>query len=150
MKPFSILLIKILGLYLALKTLFSVIPAIFSPNFHEVLSSEWIPILIASVVIPIIGGAVLWFTASALAEKIHGGNEAKINSTDDELVRAGTFLIGVFLLIQHIGILVGRYTTSGDIAYGSVVVLAASILMVFGTGIFGTLYNRVKYFGSNT
>src|SRR5690554_2420914 len=116
MKPFSIILIKILGLYLALRTLFSVMPAVFSPNFHEVLSSEWIPILIASVVVPIVGGALLWFSAGTLANKIHGGNEAKIDSTDDDLVRAGTFLIGIFLLVQHVGILVGRYTSSGDVA----------------------------------
>lgn len=150
MKPFSIILIKILGLYLALRTIFSVIPAVFSPNLHEVLSSEWIPILVASVVVPIVGGAILWFSAGALANKIHGGNEAGIDSKDDDLVRAGTFLIGVFLLVQHIGILVGRYTSSGDIAYGSLLVLAGGLFMVFGTGFFGTLYKRVKYFGSNT
>ena len=136
MKPFSIILIKILGLYLALRTLFSVIPAVFSPNLHEVLSSEWIPIFIASVLVPIVGGTALWFSAGALANKIHDGNEAKVNSTDDDLVRAGTFLIGIFLLVQHIGIVVGRYTSSGDVAYGSLLVLVVGLFMVFGTGFF--------------
>lgn len=150
MKPFSIILIKILGLYLALRTLFSVIPAVFSPNLHEVLSSEWIPIFIASVLVPIVGGTALWFSAGALANKIHDGNEAKVNSTDDDLVRAGTFLIGIFLLVQHIGIVVGRYTSSGDVAYGSLLVLVVGLFMVFGTGFFSVLYNRVKYFGNNT
>jgi len=150
MKPFSIILIKLLGLYLALKTLFSVLPAIYNPNFHEVFSSEWLPVLIASAVVPIVGGVILWFSAAFLANKIHGDDQAKVDSTDDDLVRAGTFLIGVFLLVQHLGILVGRYTSSGDVAYGSILVLVASLFMVFDAGFFGILYKRAKYFGSNT
>ncbi|MDX3774996.1 hypothetical protein QE250_12805 [Chromatiaceae bacterium AAb-1] len=150
MKPFSILLIKVLGLYLGLGTLFSVIPVLFNSNFHEVWSSEWLPILIVTVLVPIVGGAVLWFSAGALANRIHGGAESGVNINDADLVRAGTFLIGAYLLVQHTGILVNRYVSTSDIAYGSLLVVVLSLFMVVGTGFIGTLYKKAKYFGSNT
>lgn len=74
---------------------------------------------------------MLWFSAGALVNKIHGGNDSKIGSADGDLIRAGTFLIGVFFLVQHTGILVGRYTSSGDFACGSALVLVVSFFMAF-------------------
>jgi hypothetical protein len=48
MKPFSILMIRLLGLYLFLKTLFSMLPALLGPNVGEFWSAELLPVLIAT------------------------------------------------------------------------------------------------------
>ncbi|SDO45378.1 hypothetical protein [Vreelandella arcis] len=150
MKPFSILLIKMLGLYLSLNAFFSVVPAMLSPNLKESLSGDLLLILIATIVVPIVGGIVLWSSAGALANRIHGNHESPIDVKDNALVRAGTFLMGVFLLVQHVGSLISRYAASGDIAYGSLVVLVISLFMVLGTGFIGSLYQKLKYVGSTT
>ncbi len=97
-----------------------------------------------------VGGVVLWFSASAIANKIHGGEEAGVDVKDTGLVRAGTFLIGTFLFVQHIGSVTSRYSFSGDIDYGSLLVIAMSLFMILGTGLLGRLYQKAKYFGSNT
>ena len=59
MKPFSILLIKLLGLYLGLSALFSMVPLLLSPDFNEVWTGEWFPFLIATLALPMVGGIAL-------------------------------------------------------------------------------------------
>lgn len=70
MKPFSILLIRLLAVYLAINPLLSLSPLLFSPSFEAELT-QWLPGLMATVVIPIIVGIALWFSAVTLANKIH-------------------------------------------------------------------------------
>ncbi|MCE9663865.1 hypothetical protein LY622_10460 [Halomonas sp. M5N1S17] len=67
MKPFSILLIRVLGLYLFLKTLFSVLPALLGPMGSEFWSVAVLPMLIATVAVPMLGGVLLWCFAGRLA-----------------------------------------------------------------------------------
>jgi lysylphosphatidylglycerol synthetase-like protein (DUF2156 family) len=149
MKPFSILLIKLLGLYLGLNALFSMLPLLLSPNFNELWSGEWLPLLIATLGLPMVGGVALWFMASTIANKLHGETASTLSVTDDDMVRAGTFLIGIYLFVQHIGIVISRYTAAGDIAYGSLFVVVLSLVMLLGTGVFARLYLWAKYMGNN-
>lgn len=147
MKPFSILLIRVLGLYLLLSTLLSFLPALLSPNAGELWSGERLPVLIATVAVPMVGGVLLWCFAGRLADRLHGEAEAAGRIKDDDLVRAGTFLIGVYLLVRHTGTLVGMYTTSGGVAYGDLLVAAAGLGMMLGGGAIAALYRRIKYLG---
>lgn len=148
MKQFSVLLIRVLGLYLALNALYTVAPFIFSPDLHELWSRDIWPIYMAILVVPVAGGILLWFTAGTLANRIHGESTATDSFRDVDMVRAGTFLIGVYLFVQHIGTFVSRLSTTGDLAYGSLVVIMLSIFMLLGTGVVSILYSKVKYFGS--
>lgn len=148
MKAFSILLIRVMALFLFLRTLFSVLPALLAPDLKEIWSAEMLPALIATVVVPIAGGLVLWFAAPSLAGRIHVEADSGVNASDDELVRAGTFLIGVYLLVRHIGMLIGSYASSGAISPEPVIVIAASLAMILGAGFFGTMYAKIKYFGA--
>lgn len=147
MKPFSILLIRVLGLYLFLSILFSVIPVFFGPNTREFWSDELLPVLLATVVVPMVGSVLLWCFADRLASRLHGDVEANIRVKDDDLVRAGTFLIGVYLVVRHIGLLVGEYTSFGTVAYGALVVVIAGLCMMLGGRFLVALYRKVKYFG---
>lgn len=152
MKPFSILLIRLVGLYLFLKTLFSVMPALLGPHVGEFWSAELLPVLLATVAVPMVGGLLLWCFAGRLAERLHGiggvndGTSGRI--ADDDLVRAGTFLIGVTLVVHHIGTLVGVYSSSGAVAYDALVVVVAGLGMMLGGGALAALYRRVKYLGA--
>ncbi|MBB3331308.1 hypothetical protein BDK63_002191 [Halomonas campaniensis] len=151
MKPFSILLIRLLGLYLFLKTLFAVLPALLGPQVGEFWSAELLPGLVATVAAPMVGGVLLWCFAGRLAERLHGaggeGDEVGTRIKDDELVRAGTFLIGTYLVVRHIGMLVGAYSASGAVAYDTLVVVVAGLCMMLGGGSLVALYRRVKYLG---
>lgn len=156
MKPFSILLIRLLGLYLFLKTLFSVLPALLGPNAGELWSADLLPVFLATVGVPVVGGVLLWCLAGRLAERLHDGKaawrsgadeEADVRVRDDDLVRAGTFLIGIYLVVHHIGMLVGVYSATGAVAYDALVVVVAGLGMMLGGGGIAAVYRRVKYFG---
>lgn len=151
MKPFSILLIRLLGLYLFLKTLFSVLPALLGPSAGEFWSAELLPMLIATVAVPMVGGVLLWCFAGRLSERLHGSSgaddEADVRVRDDDLVRAGTFLIGVYLVVRHIGMLVGVYSATGAVAYDALVVVVAGLGMILNGGSIAALYRRIKYLG---
>ncbi len=147
MKPFSILLIRLLGLYLFLKTLFSILPVLLGPTAGELWSDEMLPILVAMVMVPMLGGVLLWCFAGHLAGRPHGDGEVRVK--DDDLVRAGTFLIGVYLVVRHVGVLVGVYSTSGAVAYDALVVVVAGLGMMLGRGALVVFYRRVKYMGAD-
>ena len=148
MKPFSILLIRLLGLYIFLQTLFAFLPALLAPNAAEFWSGEVLPVAIATLVVPMVGGVLLWCFAGRLAGRLHGDAGSDVQVKDDDLVRAGTFLIGVYLLVRYIGSLVGAYVSTGSIAYEALVAVVAGLGMILGGGGITTLYRRVKYFGA--
>ena len=133
MKPFSILLIKILALYLLLTTLYSFAPVIFSGNINNLIDSELIIVLITSILLPAIGGIILWIKAELIASKIHSVEPVitTANIQGNEIVRAGLFLIGIVLLIKHINILINHYFIMQQIDYGSIFVTVISVLLVF-------------------
>ncbi|MCE9682762.1 hypothetical protein [Halomonas alkalisoli] len=149
MKPFSILLIRVLGLYLFLKTLFSVLPALLGPMGSEFWSGAVLPMLIATVAVPMLGGVLLWCFAGRLAGRLHGDGDGEVRVKDDDLVRAGTFLIGVYLVVRHVGVLVGVYSTSGTVSYDALVVVVAGLGMMLGGGALVVFYRRVKYMGAD-
>jgi len=151
MKPFSILLIRLLGLYLFLKTLFAVLPALalLGPNAAEPGVGKLLLIYMATVGVPMLGGVLLWCFAGRLAERLHAGVEADAGArfADEDLVRAGTFLIGVYLVVRHVGMLVAAYTGTGAVAYDALVVVVLGLGMMFGNGDIAVLYRRIKYLG---
>ncbi len=149
MKPFSILLIRLLGLYLFLKTLFSVVPALalLGPNAAEPGLGKLLLIYVATVGVPMLGGVLLWCFAGRLADKLHGEVEEEGRVRDDDLVRAGTFLIGVYLVVGHVGMLVAAYTGAGAIAWDALFVVAAGLGMMLGGGGITALYRRIKSLG---
>ncbi|MDI5892327.1 hypothetical protein [Halomonas rhizosphaerae] len=147
MKPFSILLIRLLGLYLFLNTLFSLLPALLGPNVGERWYGELLPVLVATVAVPMVGGVLLWCFAGRLAGKLHGEVEEAGRVKDDDLVRAGTFLIGFTLVVRHVGMLVAAYSAAGAVAYDALFVVAAGLGMMLGGGTLLALYRRIKYLG---
>ncbi|PAU73948.1 hypothetical protein [Halomonas salipaludis] len=149
MKPFSTLLIRLLGLYIFLQTLFAFLPALLAPNAAEFWSGEVLPVAIATVAVPMVGGVLLWCFAGRLAGRLHGDAGGDVQVKDDDLVRAGTFLIGTYLLVRYISMLVGAYVASGSVAYDALVAVVAGLGMMLGGGGLAALYRRVKYFGAD-
>lgn len=94
---------------------------------------------------------MLWCFAGRLAERLHGAGgvdeKADVRVGDDDLVRAGTFLIGTYLVVRHIGMLVGVYSSSGAVAYDALVVVGAGLCMMLGGGSLAALYRRAKHLG---
>ncbi|TVP42748.1 MAG: hypothetical protein EA345_18460 [Halomonas sp.] len=151
MRPFSILLIRVLAIYLVLNPLLAVLPIIFTPGSAELID-EWLPFMMASVLIPLGAGLLLWLFAGALAKKIHGNTDPESGLTLSEagLVRAGSFLIGIYLFIQHLGIVISQYASVGLIAYGSLIVIALSVCLIAGANMMGKLYKKIKYAGGGS
>lgn len=144
MKPFSILLIRLLAIYLAITPLLSVSPLLFSPGYDAELA-QLLPWLAATAVIPIIAGIVLWFSAVTLANKFLG-DEPALTISEEGLVRAGSFLIGVYLFVQHLSTAIGQWAWGGIVAYGSLAAVVLSIGLIVGARFLAKLYRRLKYF----
>lgn len=140
MKSFSILAIRILALYLILATLYSFLPIVFSENINNILTPKLMVILSGTIILPIIGGAVLWNKALFIANKIHKGEAFETRASHNEIVSAGLFLIGITLLIRHLGIFINYYLTMNQINYGSIFIIVISLLLVFRSRIFKSLY----------
>ena len=143
MKSFSILAIKILALYLVLTTLYSFLPVVFSGNINSILTPKLLVILSATIILPIIGGVILWNKAVFIANKIHKGEASLTKASDNEIVSAGLFLVGITLLIRHTGIFINHFLSMNQINYGSIFIIAVSLLLVFQSRIFKNLY--LKY-----
>jgi len=142
MKNFSILLIKILALYLVLNTLYSFLPVFLSGNITSLLTPEIMMVLLATIITPIVGGCVLWKYAELIASKIHKFEPIIPTVNGREIVSAGLFLIGISLLIKHLGILINYYVNMEQVDYGSLFILIISLLLIFGNGIFINLYSK--------
>ncbi|PCF95774.1 hypothetical protein [Vreelandella nigrificans] len=148
MKAFSIILIRVLALYIALKPLLALAPMLFGPGSTSSYD-EWMVTLIAMIAMPIIVGVVLWFVAKPLANKVHPTDKAevKLPLTELGLVRAGSFLIGVYLTLQHIGIAISQWIWSGSIAYGPLAVIALGVGLIVGANFMGKLYKKIRCSG---
>lgn len=105
--------------------------------------------LVAGALIPMVVGVTLWFSARTLANKIHAGSAAEsgVNISEAGMVRAGSFLIGVYLFVQHIGTAISQWAWGGIIAYGSLSVIVLSMGLIVGTHSMGKLYKKIKYAG---
>ncbi|MBH0072418.1 hypothetical protein I6E78_10565 [Pseudoalteromonas sp. NZS127] len=142
MKGFSILLLKILALYLALNTLYSFIPVFFSGNISNLLTPEILVVLLATIIIPIVSGCLLWKYAELIANKIHKAEPTTPTVIGHDVVSAGLFLIGITLLIKHIGILINYYMNMDKLDYGSLFIIFISLLLVFKNSILINLYSK--------
>ncbi|MGO1869717.1 MAG: hypothetical protein ACTH0L_01260, partial [Halomonas sp.] len=60
MKPFSVLLIRLLAIYLAINPLLNVSRLLFGPSLElDATLSQWLPGLVATTVMPFIAGVAL-------------------------------------------------------------------------------------------
>jgi len=140
MKSFSILAIKILALYLVLTTLYSFLPVVFSGNINSILTPKLMVVLSATILLPIIGGTILWNKAEFIANKIHKEEASMPKTSDNEIVSAGLFLVGITLLIRHIGIFINHFLSMNQINYGSIFIITISLLLIFQSSIFKNIY----------
>lgn len=62
-------------------------------------------------------------------------------------MRAGTFLIGVYLVVRHVGVLVAAYSAAGTVAYDALFVVVAGLGMMLGGRCLVALYRRARTFG---
>ena len=122
-------MLKILALYLALNTLYSFIPVFFSGNISNLLTPEILVVLLATIIIPIVSGCLLWKYAELIANKIHKAEPTTPTVIGHDVVSAGLFLIGITLLIKQLD-------------YGSLFIIFISLLLVFKNSILINLYSK--------
>ncbi|WP_447555976.1 hypothetical protein [Vreelandella sp. EE22] len=146
MQTFSVLLIRVLAVYLVINPLLALgsgLMSAYSAGEYE----QWRLFLINGFLPVLLIGGLLWFKASAIAQKLHEqDNPSGLALSEAGLVRAGSFLIGVYLLVQHLGSLIGRLSFVGGIDYGSLAVVILSLLLILGVGFIERLYYRFRHF----
>ncbi|WP_447957646.1 hypothetical protein [Vreelandella sp. EE7] len=146
MHAFSVLLIRVLAIYLVVSPLYTL--AFSLQNiFTAELESPWLPVMVTSLVVPLLIGAVLWLKAPTIAQKIHQSDTQADASVDEAgLVRAGSFLIGVYLFVQQVGNVISRWEWGGGVTYASLAVLILSLALMLGSSFLQKLFYRFKHF----
>ena len=148
MKQFSELAIKILAAYLVLNNLGNAFPLFLAPESWG--NGEPLPIapVIGWVVVPAIAGIVLWVLAPQIAHKIFSASEQDTAISENGLVVAGTFLIGIYWALKSVGVIVGQLFAMGTVNYGYVAVLVVSLALVLGGRFVATVYDRLRTAGT--
>ncbi|MFI0474518.1 hypothetical protein ACGLWX_17540 [Halomonas sp. HMF6819] len=147
MHAFSIIAIRLLAVYLVVRPLMAILsslPAAFA-SADEIES--WRILFTASLLLPFLLGALLWFKAPALAKRLHPGEPTAENAVGEAgLVRAGSFLIGVYLVVQHLSSVISRWQWGGGLDAGSLVALLLGLALMLGATAMAKLFERFRQF----
>ncbi|WP_252109712.1 MULTISPECIES: hypothetical protein [unclassified Halomonas] len=147
MHAFSIIAIRLLAVYLVVRPLMAILsslPAAFA-SADEIES--WRILFTASLLLPFLLGALLWFKAPALAQRLHPHDPSDERALDERgLVRAGSFLIGVYLVVQHLSGVISRWQWGGGLDAGSLIALLLGLALVFGATAMAKLFERFRQF----
>ncbi|MFA0813851.1 hypothetical protein [Microbulbifer epialgicus] len=141
MIQFSVLAIKIFAAYLVLSNLGNSLPLFFQPG-ARVEAPTWA--LIGWLIIPLVIGIALWFCASTIAQKIISVDAEETSLSEDGLVAAGTFLIGIYWALRSVGAIVGQLSSVGTVNYGYVIVFIISVLLIFGNKTIIRIYRKLR------
>ncbi|WP_370979736.1 hypothetical protein [Agaribacterium sp. ZY112] len=148
MKQIAILLIRLLSIYLIYQAITSVTSILAIPQSWGSKTELLLPAL-AWIVIPLLAGVLLWWLSPKLANSALSQTDETRNITEDGVVRSGTFLIGLFILIKSISLLVGRWSAQSVVDYGSLVAVILSLLLLCGSGVIAKAYKVMRTWGQN-
>jgi len=154
MKHLSILTIRVLSIYLIASALSLALPLLLSPDTWGDPKDIPIVILAGYIGIPIVAGVFLWLLAPKLSSKVPSENHDPI--TENGLVSAGSFLIGVYLFVKHLGITIGQvYIVSNQAIqldhfnWSSPVILGLSLFLILGSKYIVLLFRKFRCFGNH-
>ncbi|UYG01186.1 hypothetical protein [Halomonas sp. GD1P12] len=147
MRAFSIIAIRLLAVYLVTRPLMALASSLPAAFATAEAFEDWRLLFSASLVLPCLLGVLLWFKAPALAQRLHP-NESASDSVVGEagLVRAGSFLIGVYLVVQHLSSLLSRWQWGGGLDIGSLAALLIGLALIPGASAMGKLFHRLREF----
>ena len=132
MKSIAELILKLVALYLMLSNLGHLIQTLAVPGSW--IDEREIPMLglVAWLGFPILIGLILWFSSSSLAERITKVDGESIEISEQGLVSAGVFLIGLYWVIKSIAIVLGQFLSAGELNYGYIIVFCLACYFVVG------------------
>jgi len=151
MKQLSIIAIRLLSIYLIVSVLNSMLPFLLDDGSRESLINASVMVIIGYTVIPIVTGIILWFFAPRLSASIP--EESEKSPTADDLVSAGTFLIGVYLFVEYFGYTIGHinFRMSRDniehyyFDWGLPVTMLLGLCLIIGNKQFVKLFHKLRY-----
>ena len=151
MKPFSELVLKVFSAYLMFSSLSNVIPLFFNRFIFNdgIFSDEVLSFLIGWAVIPTAVGLCLWVFSSHIAQKFSGDPQSEVSITEQGLISAGTFLIGLYWAIKSVGMVIVEYSTSSNFNYGWLLVLFLSVGLMGSLKYSFYIYRKLRYLDSN-
>lgn len=98
--------------------------------------------------VPAVTGLVLWFIAPVLASRIIGDEHSNDIANEQDLVSAGSFLIGIYWAVNSIKDIASRYSY-GKINFGTLVVLGISVCLILGCRYVARFFKRLRTYGRN-
>jgi len=154
MKHLSIIAIRALAVYLVASGLNAGLPLFLVPEAWG--RPEDIPtvVFVGYIGTPIIVGLLMWFLAPRLSSKVPSESTEPLNESG--LVSAGSFLIGVYLFVKHLGITIGQLHRVSNLDFqfdhfnwSSPVILGFSLFLIVGSKYIVVLFRKFRYFGNH-
>ena len=131
MKPFTVILVRVLAIYLLAKSFQLGLPFYLETDSLEVIisSSSHMLAYFGYMGVPAVTGLVLWFIAPVLASRIIADEHSTEVLNEQGLVSAGSFLIGIYWAVYSINDIASRYSYD-KITFGTFVVLGISVCLI--------------------
>lgn len=144
MKPLTIILIRVLAVYFIAQSFWWGMPVIFSSGGWESIAAEDVITVAKYMGAPVVVGVILWFSAPAIASRATLEEKAPQIPNEQDLVGAGTFLIGIYWAVHAITNFVTIYTLNGSIHYGSVASLIIATLLILGSHFISVIFTKLR------
>lgn len=150
MKPFTIILIRVLAVYLLVSSFQLGFPLYLEIENWEVTinSSNHMLAYIGYLGIPAIAGLVLWFVAPGLASHVVTEDNSFESPNEQGLVSAGSFLIGIYWAVSSIRDIASQYSYS-KISVGTLIVLGISVCLMLGCRYVAGIFKKLRTYGIN-
>lgn len=155
MKYLSVIAIRVLAVYLVVTALNHAAPIFLIPDAWDSFREMPVIALAAYLFTPLITGLLLWFFAPALSSKVP--SETTKPLTEEGLISAGSFLIGIFLFVKYTGLTLGqlqgisRQTSDiSDLNWANPVIIIFSIFLITGSRYTILLFRKFRYFGNHS
>jgi len=150
MKPFTVILVRVLAIYLLARSFQLGLPFYLETDSLEVIinSSSHMLAYFGYMGVPAVTGLVLWFIAPVLASRIIDDEHSNEVPNEQGLVSAGSFLIGIYWAVYSINDIASRYSY-GKIEFGTFVVLGISVCLILGCRHVARFFKRLRTYGTN-
>ncbi len=148
MKPLFIVAIRILAVYLVASSMNNAFPIFFMTESTNSLSDLRFMVVFGYFVFPMLVGIGLWHFAPSVASKACEVESLNGSPTEQDLVRASSFLIGIFWAVRSTGFLLGELSARGSVNYGQLAVFGLSVFLIVGCGFVTKIFERVRAYGA--
>jgi hypothetical protein len=141
----SIVSIRVLAIYLIVNSLNVAIPILSLPEAMGSIAEIKYPVWVGYVFIPMLTGTALWFLSPAISKRLSSEDQlSNFDLQESTLVRAGSFLMGIYYFVDAVPVIITTYYGRQAIAKEMIGTALISCCLIFGSKFIGSIYRKIQ------